>query len=151
MEPVKIAFYSVKLNDNDPDSPPLQDLQKASPNSACVDIRCDHDYIIYTNEYQMMATGLYVSIPDGYEIQVRPRSGISAKTHAIFKNTIGTIDSDYRGREIFVIWHNLGQMPIKFERGDRIAQLKVERVIPFEYYEVDSIATFVIGPFAPYV
>ena len=72
-------------------------------------------------------------------MQIRPRSGISAKTSLIFKNTIGTIDADYRGREIFVVWYNLGTEPVSFKAFDRIAQAKIERVIPVEYYQVSTI------------
>lgn len=133
---VRVAFYSDKFENG---TTPIQDMKKATPNSACVDIRCKHDVVVKPDQSEMVATGLYVSIPDGYEMQIRPRSGISAKTSLIFKNTIGTIDSDYRGREIFVVFYNLGQRAVEFKAGDRIAQAKIERVIPFEYVEVMSI------------
>lgn len=135
---IKVSFYSEKYDEvEDPKS--IQDMEKASPNSACVDIRCSEDVVIYPNDTAKIPTGLYVSIPDGYEMQIRPRSGISAKTSLIFKNTIGTIDSDYRGREIFVLWYNLGIEPVIFKKGDRIAQAKIEKVIPVFYEEVSSI------------
>jgi dUTP pyrophosphatase len=132
---VVVSFYSEK----DEDDVSIQDMKFATANAACVDIRCKEDVTIYPGEYAVIGTGLYVSIPDGYELQIRPRSGISAKTHLIFKNTIGTIDSDYRGREIFVVWHNLGEERAFFKKKDRIAQAKIEKVTPIFYNEVDSI------------
>lgn len=70
----------------------------------------------------MVPTGLSVAIPEGYEIQVRPRSGLAAKHGLTCLNTPGTIDSDYRG-EIKVILINLGAEPFTIQRGERIAQL----------------------------
>jgi dUTP pyrophosphatase len=134
---VKVAFFSEKNNDGTP----IQDLKFATENSACVDIRCKGDYFIYPETGELISTGLYVSIPNGYEMQIRPRSGISAKTSLIFKNTIGTIDSDYRGREIFVLWYNLGTVGYSFKHGERIAQAKIEKVLPVVYYEVDDVQT----------
>jgi dUTP pyrophosphatase len=69
-----------------------------------------------------VATGFAMAIPDGYEVQVRPRSGLAIKFGITCLNTPGTIDSDYRG-EIKVILINLGQDPFAINRGDRIAQL----------------------------
>jgi dUTP pyrophosphatase len=69
-----------------------------------------------------VATGFAMAIPEGYEVQVRPRSGLSLKHGITCLNTPGTIDSDYRG-EIKVILVNLGQAPFPINRGDRIAQL----------------------------
>ena len=75
----------------------------------------------------MIPTGLFCAIPDGYEIQVRPRSGLAAKNGVIVLNTPGTIDSDYRG-EICVILINLGDEDFTVQNGDRIAQLVVAPV-----------------------
>ena len=69
-----------------------------------------------------VATGFAMAIPDGYEVQVRPRSGLALKHGISCPNTPGTIDSDYRG-EVKVILINLGQEPFEINRGDRIAQL----------------------------
>lgn len=75
----------------------------------------------------MITTGLFCAIPDGYEIQVRPRSGLAAKNGVTVLNTPGTIDSDYRG-EICVILINLGDEDFTVQNGDRIAQLVVAPV-----------------------
>lgn len=75
----------------------------------------------------MIPTGLFCAIPDGYEIQVRPRSGLAAKNGVTVLNTPGTIDSDYRG-EICVILINLGDEDFTVQNGDRIAKLVVAPV-----------------------
>ena len=75
----------------------------------------------------MIPTGLFFSIPEGYEIQVRPRSGLAAKNGVTVLNTPGTIDSDYRG-EVKVILINLGDEDFEVRNGDRIAQIVVSPV-----------------------
>ncbi len=145
MEVIPIQFFTVKdlrdeiaAKEENREMIPLQDLKFAKEGDACVDIRCCEDVIILAGQSIMIKTGLYTAIPVGWEIQIRPRSGISAKTPLIMKNTIGTIDAGYRG-EIRVIWHNLGDKVVTFEYGDRIAQMKVERVVPVKYIPVDTL------------
>ena len=116
----------------------LQDLKYAKEGDACVDIRCSENVVIQPHSHVLAKTGLYVAIPVGWEIQVRPRSGISAKTPIIMKNTIGTIDAGYRG-ELMVMLHNLSNDIHHFNYGDRIAQIKVERVITANYIPVDTL------------
>ncbi|KCZ57414.1 dUTP diphosphatase [Hyphomonas chukchiensis] len=86
----------------------------------------------------MVPTGLSVAIPEGYEIQVRPRSGLAAKHGLTCLNTPGTIDSDYRG-EIKVILINLGTEPFTIARGERIAQLVLAPVTQLGWAEVDTL------------
>ena len=86
----------------------------------------------------MVPTGLSVAIPQGYEIQVRPRSGLAAKHGLTCLNTPGTIDSDYRG-EIKVILINLGQEAFTIQRGERIAQLVLAPVTRLAWSEVDTL------------
>ena len=86
----------------------------------------------------MVPTGLSVAIPEGYEIQVRPRSGLAAKHGLTCLNTPGTIDSDYRG-EIKVILINLGADPFTIQRGERIAQLVLAPVTRLAWQEVESL------------
>lgn len=83
--------------------------------------------IIKKGSRAMIPTGLYFSIPEGYEIQVRPRSGLAAKNGVTVLNTPGTIDSDYRG-EVKVILVNLGDEDFTVNNGDRIAQIVVAPV-----------------------
>ncbi|MFN3911534.1 dUTP diphosphatase [Hyphomonas sp.] len=89
-------------------------------------------------ERAMVATGLSVAIPEGYEIQVRPRSGLAAKHGLTCLNTPGTIDSDYRG-EIKVILINLGAEAFVIQRGERIAQLVLAPVTRLAWSEVDTL------------
>jgi dUTP pyrophosphatase len=86
----------------------------------------------------MVPTGLSVAIPQGFEIQVRPRSGLAAKHGLTCLNTPGTIDSDYRG-EIKVILINLGQEAFTIQRGERIAQLVLAPVTRLAWLAVDSL------------
>ncbi len=89
-------------------------------------------------ERALVPTGLCVAIPQGYEIQVRPRSGLAAKNGVTVLNTPGTIDSDYRG-EIKVILINLGSEPFTINNGDRIAQLVVAPVTTGCFMPVASL------------
>ncbi len=88
----------------------------------------------------IIPTGLSVSIPQGYEIQIRPRSGIAAKKSVTVLNTPGTVDSDYRG-EIKVILINLGKLSFTVEKGDRIAQMVICPVIKAKLKEVEDLNT----------
>ena len=85
-----------------------------------------------------VATGFAFAIPDGYEVQVRPRSGLALKNGITCLNTPGTIDSDYRG-EVKVILANLGEDDFMINKGDRIAQLVVAPVTKAAMVEVESI------------
>ncbi|MCP4914656.1 MAG: dUTP diphosphatase [Oligoflexia bacterium] len=89
------------------------------------------------NECITIPTGLCMAIPKGYEIQVRPRSGMSLKTKLRIPNSPGTIDSDYRG-EIKVILENIGGESIVIEHGDRIAQLVLVKVPQAQFREVSE-------------
>ena len=89
-------------------------------------------------EFRMVSTGLRLEIPPGYEGQVRPRSGLAAKYGLGVVNTPGTIDADYRGT-VQVILINWGPGPVTIHRGDRIAQLVVQRVPRVRVVEVDEL------------
>lgn len=89
-------------------------------------------------DIRLVPTGIYVSIPPGYEIQVRPRSGLALKHGLTIVNAPGTIDSDYRG-EVGIILGNMAREPFTVERGMRIAQLVVQRVIRAELVQQDSL------------
>lgn len=86
----------------------------------------------------LVPTGFTVAVPDGYELQLRPRSGLALKHGVTLPNTPGTIDSDYRG-ELQVILINHGEAPFVVVRGDRIAQLLVQRVEPVVFREVNEL------------
>ena len=87
----------------------------------------------------IIPTGLALSIPKGFEVQIRPRSGLAAKQKISVLNTPGTIDADYRG-EIKVILINLGPEPFKVEKGLRIAQMVVCPVVQAQLKEVDDLS-----------
>ena len=87
----------------------------------------------------MVPTGLFFEIPKGYEVQVRPRSGLAAKNGVTVLNTPGTIDSDYRG-EIKVILINLGTDDFTINNGDRIAQMIIAPVIQASFTITDSLS-----------
>ncbi len=90
-------------------------------------------------ERTLIPTGLFVEIPDGYEIQVRPRSGLAVKQGITCLNTPGTIDADYRG-EIKIILINLSGEEQVIHPGDRIAQLVVQKVEKAEWKPVNELA-----------
>ena len=110
--------------------------------SAGMDVRAavsqEDPLLLQAGERAMIPTGLSVAIPQGYEIQVRPRSGLAAKHGLTCLNTPGTIDSDYRG-EIKVILVNLGQDAFTIQRGERIAQLVLAPVTQLAWEEVDAL------------
>lgn len=110
----------------------------AKPGDAGMDICANRSGEVYPGEIKLIPTGLHVAIPVGYEIQVRPRSGLSAKTKMRIANSPGTIDSGFRG-EICVIMENIGLEPWKYVVGDRIAQIVLQEV-PF--IEWEPVLTF---------
>ena len=87
----------------------------------------------------IVPTGLSISIPKGFEVQIRPRSGLAAKKKIIVLNTPGTIDGDYSG-EFKVILINLGEEPFKVEKGLRIAQMVVCPIVQAQLKEVDDLS-----------
>lgn len=106
-----------------------QDLELpeyATLGSAGLDLRAalTEPVSLQPGQRQLIATGIAIALPEGYEAQIRPRSGLAVKKGISMVNAPGTIDSDYRG-EIKVILINLGSEAVKFSRGDRIAQMVV--------------------------
>ena len=99
---------------------------------------------ILPGEKKIISTGIMVAIPEQYEIQIRPRSGLAAKNGISVLNTPGTIDSDYRG-EIKVILINLGKDIFEIKKNDRIAQMIVCPIIKVELEEVENLPETVRG------
>ena len=91
-------------------------------------------------EIRLISTGLSVSIPKGYEAQIRPRSGLALKHGITLVNTPGTIDSDYRG-VISLIMTNLSREPYTIKRGARLAQMVVQEIIRAEIEEVEDLSS----------
>jgi len=113
----------------------------ASEEAAGADLRADlrHPVIIPSSETAIIPTGLCFEIPIGYEIQIRPRSGLAAKHQITVLNSPGTIDSDYRG-EIKVILINHGKNPFVVEPNMRIAQAVVAPVVRVRYVKASALA-----------
>ncbi len=98
----------------------------------------DGDLVLQPGTRAMIPTGLAIALPDGFEAQVRPRSGLAARNGLTVLNSPGTIDSDYRG-EVKVILANLGDEPFTITRGMRIAQMVIAPVIQAEWKSVDAL------------
>ncbi|MBQ7361933.1 MAG: dUTP diphosphatase [Bacteroidaceae bacterium] len=114
--------------------------QYATALSAGVDLRANIDAPIVLQPMQrvLVPTGLFMALPEGYEAQVRPRSGLALKKGITVLNTPGTIDADYRG-EIGVILVNLSDAPFEITDGERIAQMVIARHERAEWAEVDTL------------
>ena len=113
-----------------------------TPLSAGMDVRADLEQSVTLAPLgrAMIPTGLYVELPEGYEMQVRPRSGLAAKHGITVLNSPGTIDADYRG-EIRIILVNLSSAAFTIEPGERIAQLVVARHEQVEWEPVEELGT----------
>ncbi|MCG8418864.1 MAG: dUTP diphosphatase [Proteobacteria bacterium] len=98
----------------------------------------DESVVLAPGERRAVGTGLAVAIPDGYEAQVRPRSGLALETGITVLNAPGTIDSDYRG-EVVVLLVNLGTRPVTIEAGQRIAQLVIAPVTRTDVVETTQL------------
>jgi len=115
--------------------------QYATVHSAGLDLRADLEQalILKPLERSMVPTGLFIELPEGYEAQVRPRSGLAAKHGISIVNTPGTIDPDYRG-EIKVILVNLSDVAFTLEPGERIAQMVIARFEHIRWNEVETLS-----------
>lgn len=98
----------------------------------------DEDIVLHPLERVLVPTGLYIALPEGYEAQVRPRSGLALKHGITVLNTPGTVDADYRG-ELRVILINLSNDDFVVEDGERIAQMVIARCEQAELVEVEKL------------
>jgi dUTP pyrophosphatase len=110
----------------------------ATDGSAGLDLRADEAVHLAPGERALVPTGIAIALPNGYEGQVRPRSGLALKHGVTCLNTPGTIDADYRG-EVAVILVNLGARDVSLARGERIAQLVVAQVVRAELRETQEL------------
>jgi dUTP pyrophosphatase len=106
--------------------------------SSGLDLHASEDCFLASGDFKMVPTGIALEIPFEYEGQVRPRSGLAAKSGIGVLNSPGTIDSDYRG-EIKVILFNFSKEDFKIKKGDRIAQLIISRVERIDLVEVSDL------------
>ncbi len=114
--------------------------------SAGLDVRAclEAPITLAPGTYQLVPTGLYVALPEGTELQVRPRSGLAFKHGVTVLNAPGTIDADYRG-EIGVLLINHGPQPFRIEHGERIAQLVLARYERIAWQEVEELPSTARG------
>lgn len=114
--------------------------QYQTSGAAGMDLRAEisEPVILKSLERAIVKTGLFIELPQGYEAQIRPRSGFAAKQGVTVLNSPGTIDADYRG-EIGVILVNLSEEPVTIRRGDRIAQMVIARHERAEWEEVSVL------------
>jgi len=131
MQPVQIKIVNTSSN-------PLP--QYATKGSSGMDVRASLDIPVTLQPLQrtLIPTGLFVEIPAGYEIQIRPRSGLAVKQGITCLNTPGTVDSDYRG-EIKIILINLSSEEQVINPGDRIAQMIIQKVERAEFEQVEIL------------
>jgi dUTP pyrophosphatase len=117
----------------------LPDPAYATHGSAGLDVVAAEDLTLVPGQRHAVATGFSIAIPTGYEVQVRPRSGLALKHGITCLNTPGTIDEDYRG-EVRVILANLGSESFEVRRGERIAQLVPAPVLKAQFREVAELS-----------
>ena len=112
----------------------------ATPQSAGMDLRANLDapITLHPMERRLIPTGLHIALPEGYEAQVRPRSGLALKHGLTVLNTPGTIDADYRG-EIGVVLINLSQEDFVINNGERIAQMVIARHEQGDFVVVEEL------------
>ncbi len=141
MKPVEIKIKRLSPEFNDIALPSY-----ATEGSSGADLRAavETGFILEAGKFALVPTNLSVEIPYGYEIQIRPRSGLAAKNGVSVLNTPGTIDSDYRG-EIKVIMFNFGQTDFVIKRGERIAQMVLSKVYLASLIETNELNESVRG------
>lgn len=112
-----------------------------TPHAAGMDIRAfvNEPVTLLPMQRALIPTGLHIELPEGYEAQIRPRSGLAINSGISMVNTPGTIDADYRG-EIKVIMINLGEKPFIVQNGDKIAQMVVTAYTRVDWVRVDALS-----------
>jgi dUTP pyrophosphatase len=118
----------------------------ATSHAAGADLRAaiDEDVIIEAGKHTLIKTGFAMALPDNYEAQIRPRSGLALKHGISVLNTPGTIDADYRG-EVGLILVNHGSQPFTVQRGDRIAQMIIAPFVQADFQHVSELSETVRG------
>ena len=120
------------------ESPNIAIPEYATPGSAGIDLCSTMYCMIKPGEQALIPTGIKLAIPEGYEAQIRPRSGLALNKKITIPNSPGTIDSDYRG-EILVLLKNEGEDPFTLRFGDRIAQMVFVPVVQAKFEEVKAL------------
>lgn len=112
---------------------------KAHYDDAAYDLRSRTDMVLPCGRSVLVPTGVFMALPEGYEAQVRPRSGLALKHDLFLTNSPGTVDAGYRG-EVGVIMYNGGKEEFVISRGDRIAQMVIAKLPETELIKVDVLA-----------
>ncbi len=121
------------------DGLPLPEYQSAHASGVDLMAAVSEDITISPGRWALVPTGISVEIPDGFEAQIRPRSGLALKHGISLVNAPGTIDADYRG-EIGIILINFGGSDFTVSRGDRIAQMVLSKVYRAEFIQADDLS-----------
>jgi dUTP pyrophosphatase len=124
--------------------PPFQATSGAAGLDLCAAVEVGQPMVIAAGEHGIVPLGFALGLPEGFEAQIRPRSGLAAKRAVTTLNSPGTIDADYRG-EVMVILINHGKEPFEINRGDRIAQMVIAPVPKITMIETDLLDTTVRG------
>lgn len=137
METVEIRIARVGSNNDDL---PLPGYMTEHASGSDLFAAVEHVTVVYPGERKLIPTGISVSIPPGFEAQIRPRSGLALRHGVTLLNAPGTIDADYRG-EIGLIVINHGDEPFTIERGERLAQMVICQVFRADFAEAKSLDT----------
>jgi dUTP pyrophosphatase len=135
MEQVEIQVRRVRESEA-PLPLPRYMTEGAAGMDLCADVT--DEVVIAPLSRALIPTGIAIALPGGFEAQIRPRSGLAASQGLTLLNSPGTIDSDYRG-EIQIVAVNLGSEPVRIRRGDRIAQMVIQRVCRASWREVEEL------------
>jgi dUTP pyrophosphatase len=106
---------------------------------ACCDLYVVEDYLIPAGQRRLLRTGIAIEIPTGYEVQIRPRSGLALKYGLTIVNAPGTVDAQYRN-EITILLLNTGEKAVSIHKGDRAAQMCIKPVYTMHFTEVDKLS-----------
>lgn len=114
--------------------------EPATPGAAGMDLRADIDapVTIQPGERKLIPSGLHIQLPEGYELQVRPRSGLALKHGITLTNAPGTVDSDYRG-DVGAVLHNLGNEPFTINPGERMCQIVAKEYVGIKWEPTDHL------------
>jgi dUTP pyrophosphatase len=134
---LKTVNVKIKRKESAKDLPlPSYATSGSSGCDLCADV--EKDTVIDPGDIRLVSCGIYISLPQGYEAQIRPRSGLALKHGITLVNTPGTIDSDYRGL-ISLIVTNIGREGFTIKRGQRLAQMVIKEVTRADFSEIDQL------------
>jgi dUTP pyrophosphatase len=134
-----LSIKILRLRPNSDADIPLPRYMTAQSAGMDICIAIEKEVVLQKGAIALLPTGFAMALPRGYEAQIRPRSGLAAKHGIGLINSPGTIDADYRG-EVKIAVINMGQNPYTFRRGDRVAQMVIQKVYQADLQEVKDLA-----------